>query len=131
MNGKDLTKGVRTDNTDSVAGRGMRVKILMLMLVSGILEVGGGYGVWVWIKDRSPLGVGLAGMAGLALYGVVAALEPLPFGRAYAAYGGVFVVLSLLFAMKIDGFRPDRWDMLGAGVIGAGVLILLYGPGRS
>ncbi|MDA8119075.1 MAG: hypothetical protein M0Z85_03290, partial [Gammaproteobacteria bacterium] len=45
-------------------------------------------------------------------------------------YGGVFVLLSILFAMKIDGFRPDRWDVLGAGVIGLGVLILLFGPGR-
>jgi len=107
------------------------LKILLIMILSGILEVGGGYGVWVWIKDRSPLGVGILGMAGLALYGVVAALEPLPFGRAYAAYGGVFVVISLLFAMKVDGFRPDRWDLVGAGVIGMGVLVLLYGPGRS
>ncbi len=106
------------------------VKILLIMLLSGLLEVGGGYGVWLWMKGNATLSMGVFGMTGLALYGVVAALEPLPFGRAYAAYGGVFVLLSILFAMKIDGFRPDRWDVLGAGVIGLGVLILLFGPGR-
>ncbi len=104
------------------------VKIFVLMVVSGLLEVGGGFGVWGWMKGTSSLSMGIAGMVGLVLYGIVAALEPLPFGRAYAAYGGVFVLISILFAMKIDGFRPDRWDVLGAGVIGAGVMILLYGP---
>lgn len=106
------------------------MKIFILMVISGILEVGGGYGVWRWMRDHAPLAVGLLGLAGLMLYGIVAALEPLPFGRAYAAYGGVFVLVSLIFAAWVDGFRPDRWDLLGASFVGAGVAMMLYGGGR-
>ena len=106
------------------------MKIFMLMMLSGILEVGGGYGVWRWMREHAPLTIGLLGLAGLMLYGVVAALEPLPFGRAYAAYGGVFVLISLLFAAVVDGFRPDFRDLLGALLVGAGVGIMVYGGGR-
>ncbi|MGC8530260.1 MAG: YnfA family protein [Leptospirillia bacterium] len=106
------------------------MKIFMLMMLSGILEVGGGYGVWRWLREHAPLSIGLLGLAALMLYGVVAALEPLPFGRAYAAYGGVFVLFSLLFAAFVDGFRPDFRDLLGALLVGAGVGIMVYGGGR-
>jgi len=101
------------------------------MLVSGLLEVGGGYGVWRWMKGSAPLSVGILGLLGLGLYGIVAALEPLPFGRAFAAYGGVFVLVSLVFAGAFDSFRPDRWDLVGAALVGAGVLAMLYGGGHG
>ncbi len=106
------------------------MKIVILMVLSGILEVGGGYGVWRWMREHAPVSIGILGLVGLMLYGVVAALEPLPFGRAYAAYGGVFVLISLLFAAWVDGFRPDRWDLLGAAFVGAGVVMMVHGAGR-
>ena len=65
----------------------------------------------------------------LALYGVVAALQPIgAFGRVYAAYGGVFVLLSIIWGVALDGFRPDRYDLLGAAVVLAGVLIMVAAP---
>jgi small multidrug resistance family-3 protein len=103
---------------------------MVLMLRSGLLEVGGGYGVWRWMKGSASLLVGLVGLLGLGLYGIVAALEPLPFGRAFAAYGGVFVLISLVFSGVFDNFRPDRWDLAGAALVGAGVLVMLYGGSR-
>ena len=67
-------------------------------------------------------------MAVLGLYRVVVTWQPLPFGRAYAAYGGVFVVLSILWGMAFDGFRPDRWNLAGAVVLVLGVSVMVFGP---
>ena len=75
---------------------------------------------WVWI------GVGIIG---LGLYGLVATMQPdANFGRILAAYGGVFVAGSLGWAMLMDGFRPDRWDVTGALICLAGVGVIMYGP---
>ncbi len=78
------------------------------MLLGGLCEIGGGYLVWDVMKEVSPFFEGLAGFFVLGLYGVVVTFQPLPFGRAYAAYGGFFVVLSILWAMLLDGFHPDQ-----------------------
>ena len=109
----------------------MAVRIMGLMLLGGLCEIGGGFLVWRWLREGRPLPVGVLGMAVLALYGVVVTWQPLPFGRAYAAYGGVFVVMSILWALVMDGFRPDRWDMAGALVIVLGVVVMVFGPRGS
>ena len=68
-------------------------------------------------------------MIALGLYGCVATLQPdANFGRILAAYGGVFVAGSLLWGMAVDGFRPDRWDLVGAAVCLTGVAVIMYGP---
>ena len=103
-------------------------RIIGLMLLGGLCEIGGGYLVWKWMREGSSFLVGGAGLAILGLYGVVVTWQPLPFGRAYAAYGGVFVILSILWALALDGFRPDRWDWAGAMVIVSGVLLMVFGP---
>jgi small multidrug resistance family-3 protein len=65
----------------------------------------------------------------LGLYGLVATLQPdAHFGRILAAYGGVFVVGSLAWGMAVDGFRPDKYDVLGALVCLAGVALIMYAP---
>lgn len=103
-------------------------RIVGLMLLGGLCEIGGGYLVWRWMREGSSIGVGAAGLAILGIYGIVVTWQPLPFGRAYAAYGGVFVILSILWALALDGFRPDRWDWAGAMVILFGVAIMVFGP---
>lgn len=65
----------------------------------------------------------------LAFYGVVAAMQPIPeFGRVYAAYGGVFIALAIAWSVLVDGFVPDRWDILGAALALAGVAVMAFGP---
>jgi len=64
----------------------------------------------------------------LALYGVIATLQPANFSRVYAAYGGVFIALALVWGWLVDDVRPDRFDLLGAGLALAGVLIIMYAP---
>lgn len=97
-----------------------------LFVLAGLCEIGGGYLVWGWLRGGRPLAWALLGAVILALYGVVAALQPIPeFGRVYAAYGGVFVAMALAWGVVVDGFRPDRYDLLGALVVVAGVLIMV------
>lgn len=100
--------------------------IFGLFVLAGLCEIGGGYLVWGWMREGRVLPWAILGAVVLVLYGVVAALQPIPeFGRVYAAYGGVFVVLSIVWATVLDGFRPDRYDLLGAIVVLAGVLLMV------
>jgi small multidrug resistance family-3 protein len=99
-----------------------------LFVLAGLLEIGGGYLVWQWLRAGRPGLAGLAGGAMLALYGVVAAYQPADFGRTYAAYGGVFIVLALLWGWGVDGQRPDLPDLVGAAVSVVGAAIIMYWP---
>ena len=77
-------------------------------------------------EDRGWLWIGL-GIVALGAYGFVATLQPDPhFGRILAAYGGVFVAGSLGWGMLVDGFRPDRWDLIGAVICLLGVTVIMY-----
>jgi small multidrug resistance family-3 protein len=78
------------------------------------------------MREHEPLVRALVGALVLASYGLVAALQPIPeFGRVYAAYGGVFIALALAWGVLVGGFRPDRYDLLGALICVAGVLIMV------
>lgn len=97
-----------------------------LFVLAGLCEIGGGYLVWGWMREHKPLSWALVGGLILAAYGVVAALQPITeFGRTYAAYGGVFIALALVWGMVIDGFRPDRYDVLGALICVVGVVVMV------
>jgi len=103
-------------------------KSLLIFLLAGICEIGGGYLVWLWLKEDKPLWYGIIGAIILAFYGVVATWQSANFGRVYATYGGIFIVLSLLWAWKVDGFKPDRYDIIGALIALVGVGIIFYAP---
>lgn len=107
----------------------MTGRSILLFALAALLEIGGAWLVWQGVKEhRGWLFVGL-GAVSLGLYGVVAALQPsAEFGRVLAAYGGVFIVGSLLWGMVLDGFRPDRWDVVGALVCLVGVGVIMYAP---
>lgn len=99
-----------------------------LFLLAGLCEIGGGYLVWQWWRNGAPVIVGLVGAIVLILYGIVPTYQPAHFGRVYAAYGGVFVVLSVLWGWGVDRVVPDRFDLLGAGICLAGVSVIMYWP---
>ena len=100
-------------------------------VLAGLLEIGGGYLVWTWLREGRPLWVGALGAVVLAAYGVVPTLQPAHFGRVYAAYGGVFVVMSMLWGWGVDRQRPDAWDVTGAALCLAGVGLIMYAPRSS
>lgn len=104
------------------------IRSLLYFIVAGICEIGGGYLVWLWLKEgKSPL-LGLVGGLILFLYGIVATLQPGDFGRVYAAYGGIFILLSMVWGWQIDGIRPDRFDWCGSLIALFGVLVIMYAP---
>ena len=102
---------------------------IALFAVAALAEIGGAWLVWQGVREhRGWLWIGL-GVVALGLYGFVATLQPDPhFGRILAAYGGVFVAGSLAWGTLVDGFRPDRYDLLGALVCLAGVAVIMYAP---
>ncbi len=104
------------------------LKSLSIFILAGLFEIGGGYLVWQWLKEGKPMWWGLAGGLILALYGVVATWQTANFGRVYAAYGGIFIIMALIWAWKVDGFKPDRWDVIGALVAVIGACIIIYMP---
>ena len=101
---------------------------LALFVLAGLCEIGGGYLVWLWLREGRGALLAVLGGAILFVYGIVPTLQPAPFGRVYAAYGGVFVVLSLVWARAVDGFTPDRFDVIGAALCLAGVATIMYAP---
>ena len=102
-----------------------------LFVLAGLMEIGGGYLVWLWLRERRAFALGALGGLLLFLYGVIPTLQPAHFGRVYAAYGGVFVVLSLLWGWWIDGHRPDSADAAGALLCIAGVAVIMYWPRQT
>ncbi|RAX56755.1 hypothetical protein CCZ01_08595 [Helicobacter monodelphidis] len=104
------------------------LKSIGIFILAAFLEVGGGYLVWLWLKEEKSVVIGVTGMILLALYGIVATLQTEGFGRVYAAYGGIFIVFSIFWAMKFDEFKPDMWDIIGAIIALVGVGIMMYAP---
>ena len=104
------------------------IKSLVYFLLTGLCEIGGGYLVWLWLREGKSLKYALAGWLLLILYGIIPTLQPVNFGRVYTAYGGAFVVLSLLWGWKIDRVMPDRYDLLGAMIILLGAGVIMFAP---
>jgi small multidrug resistance family-3 protein len=104
------------------------VRSAVLFVLAGACEIGGGYLVWQWWRNGRGLEIGILGAAVLVLYGIVPTYQPSHFGRVYAAYGGWFVVLSLLWGWAVDHAAPDRYDVVGGFLCLAGVAIIMYSP---
>lgn len=105
---------------------------ILLFIVAAVAEIGGAWLVWQGFRESRGLAWIGAGVVALGLYGFVATFQADPhFGRVLAAYGGVFVAGSLAWGMIFDGFRPDRFDTIGALVCLLGVAIIMYAPRSS
>jgi small multidrug resistance family-3 protein len=101
---------------------------LFFFLLAGLCEIGGGYLIWLWIREGRGLTFALLGAAILSLYGIIPTFQPASFGRVYAAYGGIFIVLSILWGWQIDKIAPDRFDLIGGFIALIGVIIIMYWP---
>ncbi|WP_054939306.1 YnfA family protein [Paenibacillus ihuae] len=102
---------------------------ILLFIVAGLAEIGGGYLIWLWLRESRPLWYGLTGAVILIAYGIIPTLQKFPsFGRVYAAYGGVFIVLAVLWGWLVDKKTPDLYDWIGAGICVIGVSVILWAP---
>ncbi|MFD2420872.1 YnfA family protein [Amycolatopsis pigmentata] len=105
------------------------VRSIALFVLAALCEIGGAWLVWQGVREHRGLIFAGAGVLALGVYGFVATLQPdAHFGRILAAYGGVFVAGSLLWGVVADGFRPDRYDLIGAGICLLGVVVIMYAP---
>lgn len=100
-----------------------------LYITAAIAEIGGCFAFWTWLRlDRSPLW-GIVGTVSLIIFGVLLTRSEVAFaGRAYAAYGGVYIAASLLWLLVVERVIPDRWDIIGAGICLVGAGLILWGP---
>ncbi len=104
------------------------IKSMFLFVLAGLFEIGGGYMVWLSLREGRPWWIGVLGGLILIGYGVVATFQPANFGRVYAAYGGIFIVMAIIWGWKVDGVVPDKYDLIGGTVALLGVLIIMYAP---
>jgi small multidrug resistance family-3 protein len=101
---------------------------ILSFVLAGLCEIGGGYLIWLWLREGKSVWLALGGAILLTAYGFVATLQPANFGRAYAAYGGIFIILSIIWGWLIDKIPPDRLDWIGTAIILVGVLVMMYAP---
>lgn len=101
----------------------------LLYIGAALAEIAGCFAFWAWLRlDRSPLWL-IPGMASLALFAfLLAKVDAEHAGRAFAAYGGVYIVSSIGWLWAVEGARPDRWDVIGGAICIAGAALILWGP---
>ncbi|WP_292390863.1 YnfA family protein [Methanosarcina sp. UBA5] len=101
---------------------------LALFFLAALFEIGGGYLVWLWLRENKGAVLGLLGGLTLAVYGIIPTFQHAHFGRVYAAYGGIFIVSSLIWGALIDKKNPDKYEIIGALIALVGVMIMFYIP---
>ena len=104
---------------------------IALFFVATVAEIGGGYMVWKWLRERKGMLFGIIGGIVLFFYGVIPTFQPAQFGRVYAAYGGIFIIFiisSILWGMFIDRKKPVRYEVIGSVIAVMGAVIIFYSP---
>lgn len=104
------------------------IKSIFFFILAGLMEIGGGYLMWLWWREKWAWWVGGLGALVLVGYGIVPTYQPANFGRVYAAYGGVFIILSIFWGWLVDGIRPDASDIIGMLIYLVGVGFIMYTP---
>jgi small multidrug resistance family-3 protein len=99
-----------------------------LFFIAALMEIGGGYLVWLWIREKKTIALALLGAIVLFVYGIIPTLQPAHFGRVYAAYGGIFIISSIVWGRIVDKKKPDRYEVIGSIVAVIGAVIIFYTP---
>ena len=104
---------------------------IFLFFLAGLFEIGGGYLVWLWLRENMSILLGFLGGFVLFLYGIIPTLQPAHFHRIYAAYGGVFILMAMFWGWIFEGIPPDLFDSIGAGIALIGVGVIFYWPRKG
>lgn len=104
---------------------------ITFFILAGLSEIGGGYLVWLWLRESLSWILGVLGGFVLFVYGIIPTFQPHHFHRIYSAYGGIFIVMALLWGWIVQGLRPDTFDILGAIISLIGVMIIFYMPRKN
>jgi len=104
------------------------LKTLFLFLATALAEIVGCYLPYLWLKQDGSAWLLVPAAASLALFAWLLTLHPTDAGRTYAAYGGVYIFVAVLWLWAIDGVRPTAWDMAGSLLALTGMAIIMFGP---
>lgn len=104
---------------------------VFFFLLAGLCEIGGGYLVWLWLREDMSWILGVLGGFVLFVYGIVPTFQQHHFHRIYSAYGGIFIVMALLWGWIIQGMKPDVFDTIGSIISLIGVMIIFYIPRKN
>ena len=107
------------------------MKTLLLYLLTAVAEIVGCYLPYLWLREGRSVWLLLPAAASLALFAWLLSLHPAAAGRVYAAYGGVYIGVAILWLWAVDGIRPTVWDALGSAVALAGMAIIAFAPRGS
>jgi small multidrug resistance family-3 protein len=103
-------------------------KTLVLFVLAAIAEIVGCYLPYVWLKKGGSGWLLVPALASLALFAWLLTLHPTAAGRVYAAYGGVYVAVAVLWLWIVDGNRPTSWDLIGAAITLVGMAVIMFAP---
>ncbi len=102
---------------------------VLVYIGAALAEIAGCFAFWAWLRLDKPVWWLIPGMVSLAIFAWLLTLVDSAFaGRAYAAYGGIYIAASLGWLWAVEGTRPDRWDMVGAAICIVGAALILFGP---
>jgi small multidrug resistance family-3 protein len=104
----------------------------LLYAVAAIAEIAGCFAFWAWLRLGKSVWWTLPGLVSLVVFALLLTrIDSDAAGRAFAAYGGVYIAASLVWLWSVEGIRPDRWDFIGASICLTGAGLILFGPGRT
>ena len=104
------------------------IKSIVYFVWAGLFELGGCYLIWLWLRQGQSIWLGILGGITLSLYGVISTFQPANFGRVYGAYGGVFMIMAMLWGWQIDKVAPDNYDLIGMFLALLGVSVMMLAP---
>jgi small multidrug resistance family-3 protein len=105
------------------------VKSVLIYALAALAEIGGCFAFWAWLKlGRSPLWA-LPGVVSLIVFALLLTrIDSANAGRAYAAYGGIYILASMVWMRMVESAKPDRWDLMGLCLCLAGAAVILWAP---
>lgn len=106
----------------------IELKTLGLFVITALAEILGCYLPYLWLREGKPIWLLVPAAASLAAFAWLLSLHPTSAGRVYAAYGGVYIGMAILWLWAVDGIRPTVWDLVGSAVALAGMAIIMFAP---
>jgi len=103
------------------------LKIAILFIITALAEIVGCYWPYLWLRREGSVWLLLPAVASLAIFAWLLSLHPTAAGRVYAAYGGVYISVALVWLWKVDGIRPNGWDLLGVCLCLSGMAVIMLG----
>ena len=104
------------------------LKTVALFIMTALAEIVGCYLPYLWLREGKPIWLLMPAALSLVLFVWLLSLHPTAAGRVYAAYGGVYIMMALLWLWVVQGIRPTSWDMVGSGIALLGMAIIIFAP---